>query len=169
MPDPKVSRRRTSVADDGRRAVRQRPGRRLRHRARRRRHRAAARQARRGSRPGAALLDPAQNNTFRAINRAWNERRDRAVRRRPLHRHAACQSAQQNELVKSLALAAERRRPRTRAPPIERKPRIGLFQPWTGSMDEGWTRWVLEQYGFESIDAPSRGLQVAARPAKSTS
>lgn len=25
-------------------------------------------------------------------------------------------------------------------------PRIGLYQPWTASMDEGWTRWVLELY-----------------------
>jgi hypothetical protein len=30
-----------------------------------------------------------------------------------------------------------------------RTPRIGLYAPWTGgSMDEGWTRWVLEQYEF---------------------
>ncbi|HEX5474053.1 MAG TPA: M14 metallopeptidase family protein [Vicinamibacterales bacterium] len=30
-------------------------------------------------------------------------------------------------------------------------PRIGMYQPWTGgNMDEGWTRWVLEQYGFAS-------------------
>jgi hypothetical protein len=30
-------------------------------------------------------------------------------------------------------------------------PRIGIYQPWGGgNMDEGWTRWVLEQYGFES-------------------
>jgi hypothetical protein len=27
-------------------------------------------------------------------------------------------------------------------------PRIGFYQPWTASMDEGWTRWVLEQYEF---------------------
>jgi hypothetical protein len=27
-------------------------------------------------------------------------------------------------------------------------PRIGLYQSWTASMDEGWTRWVLEQYEF---------------------
>jgi hypothetical protein len=28
-------------------------------------------------------------------------------------------------------------------------PRIGLYSPWTGgNMDEGWTRWTLEQYGF---------------------
>jgi hypothetical protein len=31
-----------------------------------------------------------------------------------------------------------------------RAPRIGLYQPFGGgNMDEGWTRWVLEQYGFE--------------------
>ncbi len=30
-----------------------------------------------------------------------------------------------------------------------RAPRIGLYQPFGGgNMDEGWTRWVLEQYGF---------------------
>lgn len=26
--------------------------------------------------------------------------------------------------------------------------RVGLYQPWTASMDEGWTRFVLDQYGF---------------------
>jgi hypothetical protein len=29
-----------------------------------------------------------------------------------------------------------------------RAPRIALYQPWGGSMDEGWTRWLLEQYEF---------------------
>ena len=28
-------------------------------------------------------------------------------------------------------------------------PRIGMYSPWSGgNMDEGWTRWVLEQYDF---------------------
>jgi hypothetical protein len=26
--------------------------------------------------------------------------------------------------------------------------RVGLYRPWVASMDEGWTRWVLEQYKF---------------------
>jgi hypothetical protein len=32
---------------------------------------------------------------------------------------------------------------------VLRAPRIAMYQPWTGgNMDEGWTRWVLEQYEF---------------------
>ena len=33
-------------------------------------------------------------------------------------------------------------------------PRVGLYKPWTASMDEGWTRFVLEEYGFapKSLD-----------------
>jgi hypothetical protein len=29
-----------------------------------------------------------------------------------------------------------------------KQPRIGIFQPWSGNIDEGWTRWILEQFHF---------------------
>jgi hypothetical protein len=36
---------------------------------------------------------------------------------------------------------------------ILKEPRVGLYKSWTASMDEGWTRWVLEQYEipFKSV------------------
>ena len=36
----------------------------------------------------------------------------------------------------------------TDARPIGRA-RVGLYKPWVDSIDEGWTRWLLEQYEFE--------------------
>jgi ribosomal protein S18 acetylase RimI-like enzyme len=29
---------------------------------------------------------------------------------------------------------------------MSRMPRIGVYKPWTANMDEGWTRWVMEQF-----------------------
>jgi hypothetical protein len=29
-----------------------------------------------------------------------------------------------------------------------KRPRIGLYQSWMANIDEGWTRWLLEQFGF---------------------
>ena len=29
-----------------------------------------------------------------------------------------------------------------------RQPRLGLYKPWVASIDEGWTRWVLEEHEF---------------------
>jgi hypothetical protein len=30
----------------------------------------------------------------------------------------------------------------------DKKPRVAIYNPWGGSLDEGWTRWLLDQYGF---------------------
>jgi hypothetical protein len=44
--------------------------------------------------------------------------------------------------------------------------RIGLYKPWVESIDEGWTRWVLEQYEFPFTtlaDADIRAANLNAR------
>jgi hypothetical protein len=37
--------------------------------------------------------------------------------------------------------------------------RIGLFKPWVASMDEGWTRWVLEQYDFPMVNLSNEQIR----------
>jgi hypothetical protein len=109
------------------------------------------------------IVDPAQNNAFRAINRAWQQGATVSRDAGKYVIHGLTDSAQA-DLVRTLALRALRAtmpvtgsvaiggRPASETPngvgATIAKPRIGLYQPWTGSMDEGWTRWVLEQYGF---------------------
>ncbi len=39
------------------------------------------------------------------------------------------------------------------------RPRIGLYQSWVPNMDEGWTRWMLEQFGFEYSRPHNADLQ----------
>jgi len=31
----------------------------------------------------------------------------------------------------------------------KRKPRVALYRSWVSNMDEGWTRWMLDQFGFD--------------------
>jgi len=62
------------------------------------------------------------------------------------------------------ATAATGRAP-TAARPIGRA-RVGLYKPWVESIDEGWTRWLLEQYEFEFenlTDAAIKGGGLRAR------
>ena len=37
--------------------------------------------------------------------------------------------------------------------------RVGLFKPWIASMDEGWTRWVLEQYDFPMVNLANEQIR----------
>lgn len=40
-----------------------------------------------------------------------------------------------------------------------RPPRIGLYKPWAASMDEGWTRFILEQHGFKSTALDNKTIR----------
>jgi hypothetical protein len=72
----------------------------------------------------------------------------------PSHVVVTAAARKQMESVASqygLAVTATDAAPHGGAPTAIHAPRIGMYQPWTGgNMDEGWTRWVLEQYGFAS-------------------
>lgn len=102
---------------------------------------------------GAALaVNPAENNAFKAINRAW--RSGAAVRWVPgatadagRYVISGMSAGAQDELVAALALHAERV-----AAPADRgkRARVGLFQADT-SMDEGWTRLILDQFEFDYV------------------
>jgi Zinc carboxypeptidase len=101
----------------------------------------------------AIALDPAQNDAFRAINRAWHE--GATVQFAPAMESRTARyiisgltEDRQSEIVRALALSAERTGP---AGATVRKPRIGIYEPWGGNMSAGWTRWILEQYGFDYV------------------
>ena len=38
-------------------------------------------------------------------------------------------------------------------------PRVGLYKSWSAAIDEGWTRFVLEQYGFEPKSLDNKAIR----------
>ena len=132
-------------------ALRQRARHRLRLEPQRRGHRAPGR-ARDRFRAGVVGRSRAEQRVPRHQSRLEGRRRERADRHRQLPACATSSAAspkrRRTRLVKTLALVAERTA--ATGTPLAR-PRIGLFRPWGSSMDEGWTRWLLEQYGFDLV------------------
>jgi hypothetical protein len=60
-------------------------------------------------------------------------------------------AARLESLTGGLALEIEEPSAPLDAPRIRlREPRVAIYQPWTASMDEGWTRWLLRQYEFRA-------------------
>jgi hypothetical protein len=51
-------------------------------------------------------------------------------------------------LVRQLGVRATGTRTRVSASQPIHAARIGLYRPWNEAIDEGWTRWLLEQYEF---------------------
>ena len=121
---------------------------------------------------GAYLMDVASNDGFRAANQLWSagarlrraaesftavgrrfaagtwivqgvsrERMQRVVTDLGLTVYAAGASG-----VRSVSVT---------------RPRIALYQPWGSNMDEGWTRWVLEHYGFEYTTLHPQDIRAA--------
>ena len=96
---------------------------------------------------GPFALDAAHLNTYRAINRTW--RSGGQVRLRQDDSGATFILSQLSrdarETMTDLRLSATAASPS--GAPLS-PPAIGLHRPWAPSMDEGWTRWVLERFEF---------------------
>ena len=43
-----------------------------------------------------------------------------------------------------------------------KRPRIGLYKAHVPNMDEGWTRWLLEEFGFDYSSVSNRDLQAGS-------
>ncbi|NNF14024.1 MAG: hypothetical protein HKN72_12405 [Gemmatimonadetes bacterium] len=106
----------------------------------------------------ALVLDAAENNAYKALHRAWNM--GAQVRFRPgtpatEEGEAGSSGAwlidglsggQRNALVSDLRLQATGGSASGASVP---RPRIALYRPWNASIDEGWTRWLMEVYDFD--------------------
>lgn len=105
----------------------------------------------------ALVLDAAENNTYKAISRAW----DMGARVRFSPGAAGADGAggasgswmieglsgsQRSALVSDLRLQAMAG---SGAGETVQRPRVGLYRPWNASMDEGWTRWLYEMYELD--------------------
>jgi hypothetical protein len=64
-------------------------------------------------------------------------------------------------VVREKGLAARSANPRGSAYRLK-APRIALYKPWTGSMDEGWTRLTLELYEFAFENLTDADIQAGA-------
>ena len=96
----------------------------------------------------ALLLDPAQNNSFRALNEAWQMG---ATVRFGDTRYAVLglSGSDVDRLVGDFALQATRG---SYSGTDLSQARIGLYRPWSPSMDEGWTRWLFEEHSFSFVN-----------------
>jgi len=90
-------------------------------------------------RPPFGGLPAGDTETWRAVNRLWESRR-------PVWRDAGAGDFFP-EFVEARNLKELKR------------PRVGLYKSFMPSMDEGWTRWILEQFGFAYQSVGNREIQ----------
>ncbi|HEX2455056.1 MAG TPA: M14 metallopeptidase family protein [Vicinamibacterales bacterium] len=113
-----------------------------------------------GSGPGLAI-DPAQNNAFRAINAAWKA--GGTVRFDLSHGGRYIVSGVPESTMAGWAVSLALRGERTTVAGAELpQPRLALYQPWTASIDAGWTKWLFENYGFTFTELRPVDVQAGA-------
>lgn len=92
----------------------------------------------------AVMVDPKENNAFRLLNQAWQAGGTVKYDNGKYIINGVNRSVI-DKGVKDLATNVQLT---SSSKGITVKPRVGLYRPWRPSMDEGWTRWLLECFGF---------------------
>ncbi len=109
------------------------------------------------------VLDPGSNDAFRAVNRlfeagmdVWRNRETVAVDGETVPPGAfwvrAAQTSRRNlqQALRGLAVSVRSiRRPVSFAAFALQKPRVGVYRGRVPNMDEGWTRYLLEDFEFD--------------------
>jgi hypothetical protein len=99
-------------------------------------------------------LDPAQNNSFRLINRALAE--GASLRFQPgsngksgRYLVSGSDAAKVDGWVNDLAVRAERTSSAQTSGSVSVPTRIALYKASPGNMDEGWTEWLFDTFGYK--------------------
>ncbi|WP_228236766.1 M14 metallopeptidase family protein [Allomuricauda sp. M10] len=91
-------------------------------------------------------LDPAENNSFRVIAEAMNS--GFSVVYDAKTKKYGIQGASRGKMQQWVNDYAINGVLGSGSGTSKVKTRIGVYRPWTASMDMGWTRWLLDNFGF---------------------
>ena len=110
-------------------------------------------------------LDPAQNNSFRVLARAMN---DGATVRFDNGRYVVGGAGVEKAVAQAdaLGLRAERRASGAAPSGAAVRNRVAIYRPFTASMDEGWTEWLLDSWGFKYAVLTNSDIQAGDLNAK---
>jgi Zinc carboxypeptidase. len=95
---------------------------------------------------GTLWLDPAENNSFRVIAEAMNS--GSSVVYDAKSKKYGIQGASRTKMQQWVNDYAINGVLGSGSGSSKVKTRIGVYRPWTASMDMGWTRWLLDNFGF---------------------
>ena len=105
------------------------------------------------------LLDARQNLSYKAVNQILKKggviyRNTKSFANFPagmfILQNSKVVKIMVNDLAKKLHLQIKNIKKKPTVPLVQvKKPRIGLYKSWVANIDEGWTRWLFEQYEFD--------------------
>ncbi len=92
------------------------------------------------------LLDPKENNVFRVIAEAWEKGLKVGYEKtKSRYSISGVSGDQVRKWVNDYAVNVELT---SKTSGLGIQPKIALYEPWRASMDMGWTRWLLDNFGI---------------------